>query len=117
MLLIRAEQMAALGEHMAGQFEKRMARHLRSRFPEQFGEMEEQDLHTFIEYGAKAAKQYGVTYENDVRRYLECVALYGAEFDRDEERPWVEKTLKRRDLNGTKKMDLLDAYEQYGHRG
>jgi hypothetical protein len=117
MLVVRAEQMAALGEHMVRLFEKRMARHLLSRFPEHLREMEEPDLCRFIQDGIKRAQRYSVTFENDTRRYLECAVLYGAEFDRAEESNWAGEILRRRDLNGTKKMDLIDAYERYGHQG
>ncbi|MFW6161639.1 MAG: hypothetical protein ACODAJ_02665 [Planctomycetota bacterium] len=114
MLRIRREQMAALSEHMARQFEQRMVAHLRQRFPQQTQDLDEPALHAQVHEGIERAKGYGITQEDDVRRFLEYQALLGADFDTS--RPWAASVLSDDSLAGTEKMDRIDAYHTFAVR-
>jgi hypothetical protein len=53
---------------------------------------------------------------NDVRRYLECMALYGRDFDTGEETAWAGRILRDKSLTGTLKMDRIADYETFARR-
>jgi len=113
---IRKAQMQALSEYMLDRFEDRMVAHLRSRFPEQTQKMQEPDLRAFIRDGIDRARTYGVTKEFDVRRYLECMVTFGAEFDTEPQTSWAGDILRSEGLTGTGKMDWIDDHATFALR-
>ena len=113
MLTVRREQMDALSRYSLEQFEAAMLRHLRARFPEQTVGRLDPELRKLIKEGISQAAVYGITLENDVRRYLECVVLYGPDFDRNPETAWAGEILRSDDLDGTEKIDRIDEAELF----
>lgn len=111
MLIIRKKQMDTLRDYMLKQFKNRMIVHLKSNFPEQAKDMKEQDLQNMIQSGIDKAKGYDVLAEEDVQRFLECMMTYGTEFDVNPETLWAGDILRRKDISGSMKMDLMDNYE------
>lgn len=107
---IRKVQMEELSKAMLKQFEDRMVVHLRSAFPEQTQDLPEPALRATIRSGIDSAAKYDVTDEVDVRRYLECVVLYGPDFDTNPKTAWAGRILKNRELTATDKMNQIDDY-------
>jgi len=110
MLKIRQAQMESLSEARLKQFEDRMVTHLRSACPEETQEMSETELGNTIRLGMSSAAQYDITSEVDVRRYLECVVVYGADFDTNSKTAWAGRILNNKQWSGTEKMNRVDEY-------
>lgn len=110
MLKIRQAQMDSLSEAMLKQFEDRMVMHLRAACPEQTRGMSEPELRDTIRTGMGSAAKYGITSEVDIRRYLECVVVYGQDFDTNPKTAWAGHILNNKELSGTEKMNRVDEY-------
>lgn len=117
MLVIREEQMSALSQAMLKQFEDRMVVHLSSDFPTETREISEGELRILIQEGIEQAEQYQIILEDDVRRYLEFMVMYGQNFDTSSNTAWAGKILHTKELDGTAKMDLIDERELEMVRG
>jgi len=117
MLTIRKEQMDAFSQAMLKQFENQMVIHLNSNFPNETKEISEGELRTFIQEGIEQAEQYQITLEDDVRRYLEFIVMYGQNFDTNPDTAWTCEILHTKELDGTAKMDLIDERELEMVRG
>lgn len=113
MLKIRKEQIDALRKYMLDQFTARMAVHLRSAFPEQTIDMLEQNLHNMIQHGIDKASDYDIKLEDNVQRFLECMITYGRDFDHNPKTRWAGDILRRKDINGFMKMNLIDNHELF----
>ena len=111
MLIIRKEQMDALGAHMRARFESRMIEHIRNNFPDRTNNVSNEDIRTVMQYGTKKAEYYGIEYEGDIRRFIEYLVIYGTQLDAKEETRWMVDILRRDDLDGTSKMDSIDNCE------
>ena len=112
MLTIRAEQLDAFREPLTKAFVGRMVRHLSRSFPRQLAEqkIKKADLEPLVRQGMKRAEQYGVVYQGDVQRFLECMVILGPRFDEDTIYPWAGQTLRRTDLDGEEKMDEISDH-------
>lgn len=117
MLKIRAAQREALSEYTPRQFENRMVIHLRTNFSEHTKSLSVAELQTTVHLGVGNATSYRITAEDDVRRYLEYVAMYGVDFDTNPLCAWTSAILWTPELSGTEKMDRIDEYDLFGPRG
>ncbi len=111
MLTIRQEQMEVLSAHMRNQFEQRMIKHLRAKFPDRTKDLPDKRIHLVVQDSMRKAKGYHIEYEDDIRRFIEYLVIYGIRLDTREETQWIGDILRRDDLNGTAKMDLIDSRE------
>lgn len=108
MLTIRKEQMAVFGEPAINDFVKRTVVHLNERFPDNCGAMGEPKVCETVKYGIQRSASYGITTEGDVRRYIELMVRFGADFDQDPELPWASSILNNQALiNPTTKVERL----------
>jgi hypothetical protein len=99
--------MSAFSACMVQEFENRMVAHLRAAYPLESGILSEADLRNSIRNGLAKAQRYGIDSETDVRRYLECMMLWGRDFDTDGQRPWAARILGAASLAGREKMDAI----------
>ncbi len=111
MLTIRKEQNDSLSQYMLRSFEDRMILHLKTNFANEIKALQETDLRTFIQSGIKRSKEYNIILEDDVRRYLEFMAMYGHDFDINPKTAWAGKILSTENGDGTLKMDMIDEQE------
>jgi hypothetical protein len=79
MLIIRNEQMNILSRHMLHNFEEEMLAYLKT-----LKDLPEREMRGMVETAIKEALVFGITLEDDVRRYLECHAEYGSDFSIEE---------------------------------
>jgi hypothetical protein len=110
---IRNEQMDAFSKSREDAFIARMGKHLQTQFPKQLGKqgLEKEDLEPLVRQGIADAEQYGVIYEDDIRRYVECMVILGPKFDRDKKHhPWAGEILRNEDLDGEEKMDQIAGH-------
>ena len=117
MLSIRQEQMDVLSAYMRHQFEQRMIKHLRAKFPDRTKDLPDERIRLVVQDSMRKAKSYNIEYEDDIRRFIEYLVIYGTRLDVREETQWIGDILRRDDLNGTAKMDLIDSRELQVLRG
>jgi hypothetical protein len=84
-----------------------MVKHLRDSFPKQTSSLSDEDLHTMVVSGIEKSLAYKIILEDDIQRFLECMNIYGGNFDKDPEMTWARDILKRGDVSGTQKMDAI----------
>jgi hypothetical protein len=111
MLVIRQEQMDVLSVYMRAQFEQQMVKHLREKFPERTQDLPDERIRMVVQSSIKKAERYGIEYEDDIRRFIEYLVIYGTRLDTREDTQWLGDVLRRNDLDGTAKMDLIDQRE------
>jgi hypothetical protein len=100
--------MEVLSVYALGQFEERMAVHLRDAFPEQAGQLPDAELRALIGQGIAAASSYEITEERDVQRYLDYMMVLSPSFDTRPETAWAGAVLRQRMSTGSAKMMRLD---------
>ncbi len=94
-----------------------MIRHLRTKFPERTKDLPDERIRLVVQDSARKAQGYGVEHEEDIRRFTEYLVIYGMRFDVREETRWMGDILRRKDLSGPAKMDLIDLRELQMIRG
>ena len=115
MLTIRPEQMGALAKSLEEAFVARMVAHVRRQFPEEMKQhgLEPEAHEPVVRQAIADARAYGIEFEDDLQSYIECAALLGPEFDRDEAYPWATETLRRTDIDGERKMTEIGQYRVF----
>jgi hypothetical protein len=108
MLSISRVQMRQLGAVSRDRFIRRMAVHLRSKFKARAAAIPDDRLRAQIEQGMAEAKGHGVVYEDDIRRYLELLVIYGTPLDQQPQAPWLADILHDQAFDGQRKLDLID---------
>lgn len=107
MLVIRHEQMAALGASLRTRFEEEMAVHLETFFPEPCAALGRDALAAFIRRTIDKAIGYGIERERDVCKFLDVAMALGEEFDHDPQFPWSRNILTNSSLAGQEKTERL----------
>lgn len=103
------EQLDAFGRYNEDAFVGRTAAYLRERFPELLRTrgVAADRVELFVRESMARAAAYQVVCDADIRWYCECRLELGMAFDRDGKLAWPSEILKRNDLSGSQKMDLL----------
>src|SRR5581483_6442579 len=114
MLTIRDEQMKAIGEAMQRRFEVRMMRHLRKAYATSVDSWSDERLFSLIRQAMRDSAEYGIVSERDVARFAGYCVTYGPGFHRPAR--WAADILGTPKINGTQKMDRLDAYDIFAAR-
>jgi hypothetical protein len=110
-LKIRDEQMKVFAADALLRFEERMVDYLCGNFGRFATELSDEERADTVRTGVAAAKRYQTESEYDIRRFLEYWVTYGGDMDANGECAWIGETLRRSDLDGGQKMDLLDELE------
>jgi hypothetical protein len=100
--------MELFSDYMRHQFEGRMTHHLRARFPDETRAFDEHSLHEVVIWGIRRAEGYGIDFEDDIRRYLEYMMVLSRDFDTNLQTAWAGDILRRRDVDGARKMTEID---------
>lgn len=93
MPVIRCEQMKALEQSAALNFEDKMVVHcchFAKRHCEAIGE---ENVRSVIRHGMERSRRYDLTNRGPVRFYIEMMFMFGSSFDTDPQLPWVEEIL------------------------
>jgi len=113
MMVIRKEQYEVLSQYTLGQFFQAMENYLREAYPEQTAGMSHEQLRELIAEGTERAGHYDITDENDVKRFLEYLVLYGRDFGKSAATSWAEQFLTDTNLPATARMNEIDSYELF----
>lgn len=111
MIIISQQQMDALGQKSQTHFETRMIEHLRHTFPQQAIRHDDTVLRYFVRASIEMCRTFAIVTEFDVQRFIEYVAIYGRDFPRRADMPWVAKILNDQELTGRLKMDQIDEHD------
>jgi hypothetical protein len=111
MLKVRREQMETFRTQRQARFVQRMVDYLRVTFSTQTKNLTDDHLRETVQQGERKAHDYGIVYEDDIRRFLGYVVVYGLTLDSHPQTQWIADILHRHDIDGTVKMDFLDDYE------
>jgi hypothetical protein len=114
MFTVRKEQLEVFQKVSRQQFQKAMLKYLRESFAEQTSQTSDADLDTLILTGIDRARRYKVILEDDVQRYLDCMVVYGKDFDSDPKLKWARSALRARNVTGTEKMDFIEKRRKEG---
>ncbi|MCP5158333.1 MAG: hypothetical protein H6975_02775 [Gammaproteobacteria bacterium] len=117
MLIIRQEQLNVLSVYMRNQFTQRMIKHLRTKFPDRTKDLPDERIYVVVQNSIKKAESYGIEYEDDIRCFIEYLVIYGVRLDTREETQWIGNILRRDDLSGAAKINLIDSRELQVLRG
>jgi hypothetical protein len=91
MLVIRAEQMAALGDVTLHPW---LVKFLSSSYPDRTDAMGPAALAEFVESGIRAARARAIQDRAAIRKYVHAMFLLGPGFESDPNLVWAQKILK-----------------------
>jgi hypothetical protein len=111
MLKVRGKQMETFRAQMQARFVRSMMDYLRMTFPTQTKDLTDARLRETVQQGDRTAHDHGIVYEDDIRRFLGYVVVYGLTLERHPHAQEIADVLHRHDIDGTVKMDFLDDYE------
>lgn len=109
-MIIRDSQIAALRASLEASFEQRMVISLRRKFVAFAADRSDQEIREFVNSGRARAATYGIDTEIDVEHFIEYAVIHGERFDL---LPWAQKILTTDGVDGSKKTDWIDEYDQF----
>lgn len=112
MLIIRKEQIDAFLKSQEDAFINKMVNHVKENFRNdlQKNEIREDELENIIRVGLGNGYHYGIIYEGDMNFFIECIAILGPGFDRNEKYPKIAEILNNKDIAGSDKMDQISDF-------
>ncbi|KPJ52077.1 MAG: hypothetical protein AMS16_06890 [Planctomycetes bacterium DG_58] len=108
MLILRKEQLEALGRHSEKLFLDRMVDHVSEIFPEKCKELGSRgQIRELVRQGLNQARGYGINTEEDVALYVDITFGIGPDFPQGEDMSWARSILENERLSGTAKMAFI----------
>jgi len=93
-VIIRDEQIKALADSLARNFEKEMNRHLHEFSPKHCRAIGDAGVGEVIRRSIQSAGKYGFTKRGPVRLYIDLVFMFGSDFVTDPLHSWAAEILK-----------------------
>lgn len=88
MLVIRREQLSALGNAPRRQFEDALIKHAQKYYPDECRAMEREDIRRFARQAIDASTAQGFPLEREIAYFFSLMFMLGIEFFRDPQLPW-----------------------------
>lgn len=109
---LRKEQLELFAERNEQKFVEQTATFLLDNHAAALEEhgLKEKDLERFVRKSMAEAARYQVLNACDIRFYCECRVLLGLKFDRDKTYAWAGEILRREDIDGETKINLIDEH-------
>lgn len=107
MLVIRKNQMSAFSQYMVRQFESSVMAYLHATYPQYAQEKGASYLQTLIQSGIEKAAGYAINIEEDVQCFIECMIVFGSDFDIDPSIDWSRVILGDTSIAGDEKARRL----------
>lgn len=111
-MIIRNEQMEALGRIEQEKFEAWMFEHVTEFFPDRCQELEEQGTREAIRDGIERAEQHGITDERDVVKYIDVEFALDGDIERDPAHAWARRILDDPSLENDPSEKATRLHEQ-----
>ena len=108
MLVIRKNQMSAFSQYMVRQFESSVLAYLHAMYPQYAKEKGTPYLQSLIRSGIEKAAGYAIYVEDDVRCFIECMIVFGADFDTSQ--TWAGESLGDQSIAGDEKTRRLKKH-------
>ncbi len=106
-MILRQDQLRALGARRQQNFEDRLLTHVRKYFPEQTRDLEDPSLRGLLRQGLERAKGHGFRTEQDLCKYVNLIFVFGLDFDAATDSPWARRILDNREIGPTLKINRL----------
>lgn len=112
MLKIRKEQSDALSRSLVDRFVRQVVSHLEDDLKEYIDRLgiDDGNLEDFVRLGMEKSKNYGIVFEEDIERYIECMVVFGPDFDHNLKYPWAENILNDKEKDGEQKVEELSWF-------
>jgi len=108
MLVIRKEQLLAMGKAQEERFIRELVQYARDDFSEETNQLSDGDIDAIARQAISKSQGYGMTERADIYRYFNFMLIYGLKFDED--LPWAKEILNTsQERIGTIKM--LELHE------
>jgi len=104
MLRIREEQMELFQQQAEINFIDSVVKHLRTDYAEVVNDIPDDKLYKRVEYGIQRAREYGLTWKNNLNAFVTLMFEIGPDFDRF---PAFEKYLTDESTLPNKRMGVL----------
>lgn len=111
MLVIRQEQMEALGQISLGKFLNKMVAHCMDFSPRLCKVLGEEQLRVALSQAIDRADSYDFTFQGPTRFFIEMMLLFGSDFDSDPQYPWAAEILQKNDTSS----QMASAEKLYRH--
>lgn len=110
MLIVRNDQMSVFSQYMVRQFESRVLAFIHENHPKFAKENGTPYLHTLVRSGIEKAAGYAINDEDDVRCYIECMIIFGSDFDVNPSFAWAGESLGDQSIAGDEKTRRLKKH-------
>jgi len=107
MLMIRREQMAALGACQQERYIMRMVRKLDQLFPRNSQADDDQARRALVVNGIARAARYEITSEPEVALFVFLMKEYGPGFEQQKDKHWMESILADKTMDEQEKMAVI----------
>jgi hypothetical protein len=87
--------------------------HLVQRFPKETAQLDRDELASLVRHAVEDGRTWGITSAYDVRRFAECLVIYGTDFAKTSTTTWARHILRRDDLSGREKMTTIATYQAF----
>jgi hypothetical protein len=100
MLVIRKEQLNALGRIPLGEFELQLVSHFARFYPRECRLAGNSQVRQLVGMGIQRALQHGYTSQREASLYINLMIILGCDFDRDPQIPWAARQLDDKRILG-----------------
>jgi hypothetical protein len=105
-LVIRQDQYEAFSALVFNKYVNDLKIHLQENFTDQIKNLGDLDIEVFIREKIEVAESFSIASGDDIRRFVESCLDLGPIFY--EQFDWARKILTDSELDGEKKMELID---------
>jgi hypothetical protein len=109
MLVVRHEQMRALGRAMTDRFVDATVERVAREHPARYAELGPVATKALVEDGIARARTYGVEETGSVRAFIDLMVTIHPEFERSPELEGVLEVLLDEELSGEAKMEIVSV--------
>jgi len=107
MLTIRDEQMLQLDAAQRQSFGEQTIAMLRAEFPQACAGFDDAELRGTVARALRKAREYGLTEQSDVFRYINVMYTLGCDFEDDPDYAWARAIMTHPRMRGGSKVDHL----------
>lgn len=100
MLVIRKEQLHALGSIPLSEFELQLVRHFGRFYPRECRLAGSTQVRKFVGMGIERALRHGYTAQREASLYVNLMIILGCDFDRDPQIPWAAQQIDDARIRG-----------------
>ena len=104
MLKIRKEQMDVFQQQAEINFVDSVVKKLHTSYPEAVKDIPEDKLYKRVEYGIRCAREYGLTWKNNLSTFVTLMFVIAPDFDRS---PAFRRYLTAENVPPNERMDVL----------